>query len=163
MKPTRSRSNFFSRAPEGLEHEENATLIPIPTDETVSSLSAILLDQEYYDFLRGGRQQSAELSYIGADRLIPFKAKAWLDLSQRKEEGESIDSKTIRKHCNDVLVLTGLLDGDVIELSEGIMADMKHFLALLSAEDVDFKALDLKTDMPTLIERLEQSFGLTTA
>lgn len=154
---------LFSRAPEGLEHEENATLIPIPTDETVSSLSAILLDQEYYDFLRGGRLQSAELSYIGADRLIPFKAKAWLDLSQRKEEGESIDSKTIRKHRNDVLVLTGLLDGDVIELSEGIMADMKHFLALLSAEDVDFRALDLKTDMPTLIERLEQSFGLTTA
>jgi hypothetical protein len=154
---------LFSRAPDGLDHEENATLIPIPTDETVSSLSAILLDDAYYRLLLSGRLENGELSYIGADRLIPFKVKAWLDLSERKKNGEQVESKHIRKHRNDVLALTGLLDGEVTELPESIMADMKLFLELLPAEDVDFKQLNLKTNMATIIDRLGESFGLTTA
>jgi hypothetical protein len=75
MRPIRPRSNFLSRAPDGLDHEENATLIPIPTDETVSSLSAILSDDAYYRLLLTGRLENGELSYIGADRLIPFKGR----------------------------------------------------------------------------------------
>ncbi|WCM48958.1 hypothetical protein OH720_18275 [Pseudomonas sp. WJP1] len=152
---------LFSRAPEGLEHEENATATPIPTDESVSSLSAILLDDAYYDFLLGGRQQNEELSYVSADRLIPFKAKAWLDLSQRKMNGEGrIDSKNIKKHRNDVLVLTGLLTGDVIELSERLNADMVQFLERLAAEEIDFKALRIRGDLQTIIGRIAESFGL---
>jgi hypothetical protein len=56
-----------------------------------------------------------------------------------------------------------LLDGEVTELPESIMADMKLFLELLPAEDVDFKQLNLKTNMATIIDRLGESFGLTTA
>lgn len=152
---------LFSRAPEGLEHEENATLTPIPTNESVSSLSAILLDEDYYQFLLAGRQQGEELTYISADRLIPFKAKAWLDLSQRKANGESgVDSKDIRKHRNDVLLLSGLLTGDLIELSESITADMRLFLERLATEDIDFKVLKIQGDLQTIIGRIAESFGL---
>lgn len=31
------------------------------------------------------------------DCLIPFKAKAWLDLKERKLNGEQVDSKNIKK------------------------------------------------------------------
>lgn len=151
---------LFSRAPEGLEHAENAMLTRIPTDETVSSLSAILLDEAYYAFLLGGRQQSKEFSYITADRLIPFKARAWLDLSQRKKRGESIDSKHIRKHRNDVLTLSGLLDGEPVGLSEAITADMALFLELLAQEEVDFKAIGLGGDLARVIDRIAITFGL---
>lgn len=47
--------DLFSRAPAGFEHPDHATLTPIPTDEAVSSLSAILLDTDYYHFLLAGR------------------------------------------------------------------------------------------------------------
>lgn len=152
---------LFSRAPEGLEHEENATLIPIPTGESVSSLSAILLNQDYYSFLLAGRQQSEELTYISADRLIPFKAKAWLDLSQRKANGESgIDSGNIKKHRNDVLRLSGLLTGEAFELPESLTADMAQFLELLAAENIDLKALKMRGDLSTIISRISESFGL---
>lgn len=151
---------LFSRAPDGLEHEANATLIPIPTDESVSSLSAILLNEDYYAYLMTGRQQSDELTYISADRLIPFKAKAWLDLSQRKEGGEEIDSRTVKKHRNDVLNLTGLLTGELIELPESITADMALFLKRLAAEEIDFKALKIRGDLKTIIGRIAESFGL---
>lgn len=35
---------------------------------------------------------------LDAAYLIPFKAKAWLELSERKASGEHVDSKNIRKH-----------------------------------------------------------------
>ncbi|SEH88657.1 hypothetical protein [Pseudomonas asplenii] len=152
---------LFSRAPEGLEHEENATLTPIPTDESVSSLSAILLDEDYYRFLLVGRRQNQELTYISADRLIPFKAKAWLDLSKRKANGEGgADSRDIKKHRNDVLYLSGLLTGEVIELPESITADMELFLERLAAEKIDFKGLRIRGDLQTVIGRIAESFGL---
>lgn len=37
--------------------------------------------------------------------LIPFKMKAYLDLSMRKKNGEHVDSKNIKKHKNDVFRL----------------------------------------------------------
>lgn len=35
--------------------------------------------------------------------LVLFKAKAWLDLNQKLEAGEHVDSRDIKKHRNDVL------------------------------------------------------------
>ena len=151
---------LFSRAPEGIEHPEDATLTPIPTDESVSSLSAILLNDPYYFFLLSGRQDNEELTYIGADRLIPLKAHAWLDLSARKNAGEKIDSSNIRKHRNDVLVLSGLLTDDPVELPESIQNDMKAFLELLAKEEIDLKAIKLRGTLEDYIERLASSFGL---
>lgn len=151
---------LFSRAPEGLQHAKNATLTPIPTDESVSSLSAILLEDSYYSFLLAGRQDNETVSFIGADRLIPLKAHAWLNLSQRKQEGARVDSKNIRKHRNDVLHLGGQLTGETILLPERIRTDMNSFLQALDNEDVDLKAIGLKGSLKEHIERLSLSFGL---
>ncbi|TPG88267.1 hypothetical protein EAH72_33465 [Pseudomonas caspiana] len=151
---------LFSRAPEGIEQPEHATLTPIPTDESVSSLSAILLDDPYYHFLLEGRHSSEELTYIGADRLIPLKAHAWLDLSTRKQAGEQVDSKSIRKHRNDVLQLSGQLTDDPVALPESIQTDMRAFLELLAKEEIDLKAIDLRGTLKDYIERLASSFGL---
>ena len=47
---------------------------------------------------------------MDAAYLIPFKAKAWMDLTDRKAAGEHVDSKNIKKHKNDVFRLTELID-----------------------------------------------------
>lgn len=47
---------------------------------------------------------------MDAAYLIPFKAKAWMDLTDRKFAGEHVDSKNIKKHKNDVFRLTELID-----------------------------------------------------
>lgn len=151
---------LFSRAPDGIEHPADATLTPIPTDESVSSLSAILLDDPYYHFLLEGRHSNEQLTFIGADRLIPLKAHAWLDLSARKEAGEQVDSKNIRKHRNDVLLLSGQLTDDPIGLPESIQTDMRAFLERLAKEEIDLNALKLKGTLESFIERLTLNFGL---
>jgi len=45
---------LFSRRIEGITLLPNATLTPLPIADEVSSLSAILLESEYYNFLRNG-------------------------------------------------------------------------------------------------------------
>lgn len=47
---------LFARRPEGLEMPSGQTITPIAVDETVSSLSAILLDEDYYELIRQYKQ-----------------------------------------------------------------------------------------------------------
>ena len=100
---------LFCRAPDGIKLVEGSHLTPIPLDEAVASLSAILLDDDYYAFIMAGRKESDGLPWVGEDRLIPLKASAWLDLNARHAKGEAVDAKTIRKHANDVMRLAQLL------------------------------------------------------
>jgi hypothetical protein len=41
-----------------------------------------------------------------------LKARAWLDLTERKNNGVSIDEKDIKKHRNDVFRLLQILSPD---------------------------------------------------
>ncbi|QLK59582.1 hypothetical protein GE278_01775 [Enterobacteriaceae bacterium Kacie_13] len=151
---------LFSRSPEGIQHPEDAQITRIPNDEGVSSLSAILLDEDYYAFLRAGLQRTELLSYIGADRLIPFKMNAWLDLSGRKEAGEQIDSRVVSKHRNDVIRLSGQLTGRTVAIPESIRADMERFLKRLPDENIDLKSLNMRGSLENVITRIRTGFGL---
>lgn len=87
---------LFSRRIEGITLPPNAVLTPLPVDDEVSSLSAILLDNEYYDFLRAGATAVNGIPVISVGHMIPLKAKAW-DLSLNRE------NVRIRQH-NDCTV-----------------------------------------------------------
>jgi hypothetical protein len=154
---------LFSRIPDGLALSVDAHLTPIPIDEAVSSLSAILLDDDYYKFILAGVYVSDGISWVREDRLIPLKANAWLNMSQRVAQGEAIDSHKIRKHLNDVLRLSQLLaPGTRINLSVRVSDDLKQFLRLIVEEKVDIKALGLgQTKLATIVERISVAYRLT--
>ena len=77
--------------------------------------------------------------------LIPCKAKAWLDLTERKLNGEQIDSKNIKKHKNDVFRLAQLITANTRQLlSPEIEKDMKEFLFKITDETVDLKSLGIR-------------------
>ena len=53
------------------------------------------------------------------EALVLFKIKAWLDLSNRKSQGENIDTSDIKKHKNDIFRLSTIIIGtEIISLSE---------------------------------------------
>ena len=134
---------LFSRAPEGFDLGENSRLTPLPIDEMVTSLSAILLDEGYYALLKANLRELGGLPLLHEAALIPFKARAYLDLSRRKAAGEKVDSGDVKKHHNDVFRLLQLLPADgVLELPETIAADMQAFLAAV-AGDGTFKPSDI--------------------
>ncbi len=153
---------LFSRAPEGIDLAPGSQLTPLPIDEAAASLSAILLDSGYYDFLRGNSRLVDGLPLLGEAAIIPFKARAYLDLAARKAEGEVIDSKDVRKHRNDVFrVLQLLPEGEVQALPEAIHADMSAFLDAVAKDDA-FKPSDFNVKLAPgeAISRLASAFGL---
>ena len=150
QKPTNTDYPFmlelFSRQPDVLQVPEGSHLTPLPIEEDVSSLSAILLDNDYYDFIRAGRQEIDGLPMVGAAQLIALKARAWLDLTEREKRGEQIDSKTIKKHKNDVFRLYQILDPATDPgAPEAVKNDIREFISRMRAEDVDLKALGIRT------------------
>lgn len=138
---------LFSRKPDTILLPENAVLSPLPMEDSISSLSAILLDADYYEFLKQGRIPVQDVTILDAVHLIPFKAKAWLDLSDRKKAGEPVDSRDIKKHKNDIFRLAQLLSHDQEKLSDlpdAINADMQHFIEKMASDTIDLKQLGIR-------------------
>ena len=136
---------LFARKPDMLDLAEGAHLTPIPVDEEISSLSAILINEAYYAFLYSGKRTIEDIPIVGPEYLIPLKARAWLDLSGRKEAGEAIDAKSIAKHKNDVFRLYRVIDPAFkTEIPKDIRDDMGTFLDAMVSERVDLKNLGIK-------------------
>jgi hypothetical protein len=153
---------LFSRRIDAINLPTDAVLTPLPLDDDLSSLSAILVDDDYYNFLRTGWALIDGVPILDATHLIPFKVKAWLDLTTRKKSGESIDSKHIRKHKNDVFRLSGLLTADItVEIVDTIKSDLSDFFATMEAEDVDLKALGIRSSKVDVIEKIMKVYFST--
>jgi hypothetical protein len=59
--------------------EQDVVLTPIHIDDSVSSLSAILLNDAYYELLLAGRDVIDGISILKPSWLIPFKQKhGWI-------------------------------------------------------------------------------------
>lgn len=135
---------LFTRVPEALSVAAGSWLTPIPVNDEISSLSAILLDEGYYNWVQAGKREVEGLPVVGPEYLVPLKARAWLDLRARKESGEEVDSRAIKKHKNDVFRLFQVIDPtSKIETPSRIVDDMRSFLEQVQQENVDMKALGL--------------------
>jgi len=136
---------LFAGKPDKLDLAEGAHLTPIPVDDEISSLSAILINEAYYAFLYSGKRTIEGIPIVGPEYLIPLKARAWLDLSRRKEAGEAIDAKSIAKHKNDVFRLYRVINPAFkTDIPKGIRDDMGTFLDAMVSEQVDLKNLGIK-------------------
>ena len=126
---------LFSRVPQGVNFVPPGHLTPIPMDELISSLSAILLDDDYYQFVLSGRKMKhGTPSWVGEDRLIPLKAVAWMEMNARVLQGETIDSRKINKHLTDIVQLSALLvPSQTIDTPEKIKIDLQAFVKAVAA------------------------------
>ena len=135
---------LFSRKPDAVFLEGEVTLTPIPVDEDVSSLSAILLDDDYYHCIQAGKTIVDGVPILSADYIIPFKMRAFCDLTKRKAEGAQVDAKNIKKHKNDVLKIAQLLSPpQTVVVSDVIKVHIKEFILAIKDEPVEMKNLGL--------------------
>lgn len=119
---------LFSRNPDLTDLDKDAHLTPIPVDDDLTSLSAILLDDAYYHFLKAHSTIDSGLRRANTEALISLKAKAYLDIANRIKAGSRGENKKLRKHLGDVFRLAVMLnEEDIYELPGSIKANMQEF------------------------------------
>jgi len=159
---------LFSRNPFDFEIDSSIKLSPIPVDAEVSSLSAILMDDDYYRFIISNKinEDTIGVSYTPAIALIPLKVKAWLDLTLRSDQGENIDQKNIKKHRNDVFrLIRTLSEEDNVKLPGSILKDVEEFIVHMKeiseseihsiAQSIQVKHVDITKDL----DRIEMIYS----
>ncbi len=119
------------------EPPEGQTIALMPTDEDLSDLSVILLGEDILHVVRTHRQVLDGASCLTPFGLILLKARAFLDLSGRREAGDKVQSSDIKKHRNDVFRMATLLaSGHDFSAPEPTRGDLIRFLDRVEA-DVD--------------------------
>lgn len=122
----------------------SARFTPIPVNEDLASLSAILMDDVYYEYLIKTKIIIDGIPTIPAQCLIPLKAKAHLDLKARKDAGDKmVKGDDVRKHRNDVFALVHTIaPADRYDLPEALKEDLRVFLASLPIDSDDWSAIN---------------------
>ena len=169
MKPENKEFPFqielFSRTPDNVQLNEPAHLTPIPVDDDLSSLSAILMNDDYYNYLRQNCILENGLQLADLNALICLKAKAFLEISERIAQGRKEDAKHLKKHKNDVFKLAAMLPTESnYELPASIKKQLNEFLQVIKNELPD-KQIFKDMGFPSLtaeriIEQNKKSFSL---
>lgn len=104
---------IFSRNELGLELEKDQHIVPI-TETSAEKLSAILLDDEYFELIQKNMTTSKSgTPLVNALANICLKARAHRELFERREAGDrSVDEKDIQKHLKDIWRLAVILTGN---------------------------------------------------
>jgi hypothetical protein len=157
---------LFSRNPNVIREVKEIHLTDIPTGEEVSSLSAILLDDAYYQFTLSNSEVIGGVRVAGDVALISLKAKAFLNNLKRLQEGQSVQETDILKHKNDIIRLTATLDpGKGVDIPEAIKQDLAAYIKHIEEFGVDVKNVlknqgvqNLSADQ--IIKQLRETFSI---
>ena len=151
---------LFSRLPDYHLSVESG-IIPIHIDDDVSSLSAILLNDDFYDFMMKGRRTVDGISVLDASYLIPFKMYAWIDLSDRKARGEHVNEKDLKKHKYDVFRLLEIIMADEsIEVSGMVKESIGIFLDRIQEEELSLAQIGLSISKEQGIQQIQNLYKL---
>lgn len=124
---------LLSKYPDILGEPTEFHLAPIPIGEEIPSLSAILMNEEYYhqtvreSIVEDGIRIANPLS------LLTLKVKAFLNLTEEKKTNIKIRSGDIKKHRDDVFKLLAMRIDPLtpVELSATKKADLTTFIEMM--------------------------------
>jgi hypothetical protein len=125
---------LFSRK-DALGDDYSGHIVSIFTDGYTSSLSAILLNDNYYSLLINNTEVIEGVTVLKAEILVLYKTKAFLDNMQRRENGGEVHSDDIYKHKRDIRRLLQTVRPDVkVAIAKPVADDINAFIEHLRAE-----------------------------
>jgi hypothetical protein len=143
---------IFSRKPSNVDLSEGQQIVPIKLDDDSASLSAILLNDDYYALIRDQHNEEKNLPFANPAALIPLKARAHIDLAARAAKGEEGKGKDIAKHRTDVFRIAATLPGEAGPAIPGtVQEDLQKFLSAFPIEN--------KEEWQAIGDGLKTTFG----
>ncbi|MBO9506058.1 hypothetical protein [Thalassospira sp. A3_1] len=127
---------FFSGKPGSFPLKDDQIKCRLVVEEDMMSLSAILLDDDYYRALIENKTIIRGLPFLNEELLIPFKARAHVDLSRKKAAGDAnAKSSDINKHRADIIRLLALISPDKrLKMADSLRRDVGLFINKLYNE-----------------------------
>lgn len=148
------------------EHPE-LPFTPISLDESVRSLSAIVLDPDYYEYAKTHRDNTSGVPCLTVDALVVFKCAAYLNLrADREKNPASVRADDLNKHRNDVFRLIGAIpEGRTYVLPEPIRRRTAEFADAFPVDSSEWDAIRssvgrLALSPEVYMRRLRSYFGL---
>lgn len=153
---------LFSRVPDAISYEGEGRYTPLPVGEEASSLSALLMDDTYYELVHGGTVVVDGLPILKPEYIVLLKARAWLDLTERRGDGETVKSDDIKKHKNDPFRLFTILSPELrIDIAEEIRADFGRYLEAMTQETIDLQNLGIRgMELKEVISSFRLIYGI---
>lgn len=144
---------LFSRPQSNVVLQPDTHLMPLHIDDEVSSLSAILLNDDYYHFLLDGRTVTDGISILDAEHIVPLKMKAWLDLKSKKAEGIHVNSRDIKKHRLDVFRLFQLVrEGQRIVVPKSVGEDITQFITQMRETEIRLTDIGISRSKDSILD-----------
>lgn len=157
---------LLSRHPDILGEPKGLTIEPLPIDGEQSSLSAIIMDDDYYRFTIEHSRLTDDIRHADSAALVALKARAYLNLIQDKQNGKHVNSKDIKKHRSDVLKNVVIMTEDEIPAPSSIVECVKEFVMSIRSNWKELanplaKSLDQNPEfVEALLEQLENLFAI---
>jgi len=109
--------------------DEGQRIIPIDPEEGLYSLSAIMLDHEYFEMIKNNIDNSNRVPCTNTLATIMLKISAFYDLKSRGDD-------KWKKHRRDIIKLVLLLTGEeYLELKGRMVEDVELFMEHLTTLD----------------------------
>jgi hypothetical protein len=124
---------LLSKHPDVLGEPTGFHLTPIPVGDEISSLSAILMDEEYYNQTVAGSIIEDGIRIANPLSLLCLKVKAFLNLTEEKKTNPAVRSSDVKKHRDDVFKLLAMrIDPFTpVELSLAMKESIDNFIRLI--------------------------------
>ena len=123
------------------------------------------MDDDYYNYTISNCTLADGINYASSDSLICLKAKAFLDLNERRKAGEAIDSRKIKKHKTDIFRLATLFsEEDSFVVPGTLKKDLSDFVDEVKdnlPEKLLFRDLGIpEINVELLLQQLKNNFLL---
>ena len=126
---------LLSIKPDILGEPTGYHLTPIPLGEDLSSLSAILMDKDCYEFTLANSLVENGIRVASPAALIALKSRAFLNLSKEKLTNPNVRSRDIKKHRVDVFLLMSQFSvSDRVVLPSAIADTLREFVRSVESE-----------------------------
>ena len=156
---------LLSRHPDVLGEPQGLVIEPLPFSDDISSLSAIIMDDDFYHFTIKNSVLTDGIRHASPIALIALKAKAYLNLLAEKESGHHVNTRNIKKHRSDVMKSAVIIETYPVIAPQSIIDCVKDFVEKIREEGDTLTpslAKSLDTEEAVVMELLNQLNELFT-
>lgn len=130
---------LFSRKPDYFDAAltKRPHITPIKTGQGISNFSAILLDDDVYEFISSSRISLKGISTVNLECLFGLKSVAWHSNQVLFDEKKINDKNTILKHPQDMISIANVIaDPNITLFPNKIFDSLRYSRERLLSQDV---------------------------